>query len=274
MYTQDTTRSQTVTVNGTEIYVEDRGHGTPVLLVPGIPGDAGQFSDLAAALVADNQVVTYDRRGYSRSRRPDGWTSTSVRQQAEDAAALLEHLGTGPAVVYGSSNGAIFALELALAHPEQVRGLILHEAPLVSVLADPGPVAAGMSELLEPAFAAAGPDAALEAFLRFAFGDATIDGLPPRERERFLANGEVAMTIELPATQGYVPDREAVQRLGIPSEVLVGADQQVPFFREAAEWLATALGTEVMAVPGAHGPQFDHPQELGAHIAEFATQVS
>jgi len=274
MQTQDTTTGQTARVNGTDLYFEDRGSGAPVLLVPGVPGDAGQFSDVATALADGNRVLTYDRRGYSRSPRPVGWTITSIGEQAEDGAALLEQLGTGPAVVYGSSNGAIFALELAIAHPERVRGLILHEPPLIAVLADPGPVAAAMSELLQPAFAAGGPDAALEAFLRFAFGDATIDGLHPAEHERLLANGEVAMTIELPATQGYVPDRAALARLGVPSEILVGADQQVPFFREAAEWLAAALGTTVMAVPGAHGPQFDHPQDLAAHIAEFASRVS
>lgn len=274
MHAQDTTICQTVTVNGTELYVEDRGHGKPILLVPGVPGDAGQFSDLAATLANDNRVVTYDRRSYSRSPRPDDWTSTSIGEQVEDAAAVLEQLGTGPAVVYGSSNGAIFALELAIARPERVSGLLLHEPPLIGVLANPAPVATAMSELLEPAFAAGGPDAALEAFLRFAFGDATIDGLQPAERERLLANGEVAMTIELPATQGYLPDREAVTRLGMPSEIIVGADQQVPFFREAAEWLASGLGTTVTRVPGAHGPQFSHPRELAAYIAEFASRVS
>jgi pimeloyl-ACP methyl ester carboxylesterase len=274
MHTQETPTGNTATVNGAELYVERRGKGTPVLLVPGIPGDAGQFSAVADLVADDNEVVTYDRRGYSRSARPEGWRSTSVAEQVEDAAALLEHLGSGPAVVYGSSNGAIFALELAITHPDQVRGLILHEPPLIGVLADPGPVGTAMNELLEPAFAAGGPDAALEAFLRFAFGDATIEGLRTLERERILANGEVAMTIELPATQGYVPDREAVARLGMPSEILVGADEQVPFFREVAEWLASALGTTVTTVPGAHGPQFDHPQELAAHIAGFATTVS
>jgi pimeloyl-ACP methyl ester carboxylesterase len=273
MQTQDTTTGQTATVNGTELYFEDRGTGAPVLLIPGLPGDAGQFSNVAKALADDNRVVTYDRRGYSRSPRPDGWTSTSIGEQADDGAALLEHLGTGPAVVYGSSNGAIFALELAIAHPERVRGLILHEPPLIAVLADPGPVAAAISELLEPAFAAGGPDAALETFLRFAFGDATVAGLYPAEHQRLLANGEVAMTIELPATQGYVPDCAALAQLGLPSEILVGTDQQVPFFREAAEWLAGGLGTTVTTVPGAHGPQFDHPRDLAAHIAQFASGV-
>jgi hypothetical protein len=35
-------------------------------------------------------VVTYDRRGNSRSGRPPGWTTTSVREQADDAAGIIQ----------------------------------------------------------------------------------------------------------------------------------------------------------------------------------------
>ena len=61
-------------------------------------------------LLADEfTVLTYDRRGNSRSPRPADWTSTSVDQQATDAAELLMSLNLAPALVYGSSSGAIFA---------------------------------------------------------------------------------------------------------------------------------------------------------------------
>lgn len=258
----------TAPVDGTSLYYETRGSGPPVLLVPGVPGDAGQFTPVAEELAAHHRVLTYDRRGYSRSPRPDGWTATSVAEQAADAAALLERLAGEPAVVYGTSNGALIALELALARPDLLAGVMLHEPPLLTVLADPAPVGAAIAQLLEPAFAAGGPDAALEAFLRFAYGDATVDGIEPSDRERMLANGEVAMTIELPGTQPYRP---ALDRgLAVPASVLVGDEQLTPFFREAAAWLADAVGTSVDASPGGHGPQFDRPHELARQIDRFA----
>ncbi|MDX6515265.1 MAG: hypothetical protein QOH73_931 [Gaiellaceae bacterium] len=250
-----------------ELYHEVRGHGTPILFVAGIPGDAGQFAAVAEELARDHTVITYDRRANSRSSRPAGWGATSIAEQVADAAAMLE-LGDGAALVYGSSVGAIVALELARLLPERVSVALLHEMPLVSVLADPGSVADGIGEIVEPAFARGGPDAALEAFLRFAFGDAIIDRLDPEERVRMLGNGEVAMTIDLPVFQSYRPDPATLR--GVHAHVLVGTEEAVPFFHEAAAWLAEALGNTVVEAPGAHGPQFDRPHELAAQIRRFA----
>ena len=258
------TTQMTTTV---ELHHEVRGDGPPLLFVPGVPGDGSQFGVVAAELANDHTVITYDRRANSRSPRPAGWSATSIEEQVADAAALLEPLAR-PALVYGSSVGGIIALELARTRPELVQLALLHELPLISVLGDPAPVATAIGEIVEPAFARGGPDAALEAFLRFALGDATVAGLDPGDRERMLGNGEVAMTIELPVFQAYRPDPTALA--GVSARPLVGREQALPFFHEAAVWLARALGTEVAEAPGAHGPQFDHPHELAELIRVVA----
>ena len=257
----------TQTTTAAELHHELRGDGPAVLFVAGLPGDGSQFDAVAGELASDHTVITYERRSNSRSPRPAGWTQTSIEEQVADAAALLEPI-SAPAIVYGSSVGAIVALELARTRPELVRLALLHEMPLLSVLADPAPVAAAIGEIVEPAFARGGPDAALEAFLRFALGDATVAALDPAKRARMLANGEVAMTIELPAFQAYRPDGAALA--GVRARPLVGREQALPFFREAADWLGRALETDVVSAPGAHGPQFDHPEELAALIRSAA----
>jgi pimeloyl-ACP methyl ester carboxylesterase len=258
---------QPETTTATELYHEIRGNGRPILLVPGIPGDAGQFAALADELARDHTVITYDRRGNSRSPRPHGWNGTSVEEQVTDAGAMLE-LGDGPSVVYGSSVGSIIALELARTMPERVHVALLHEMPLISVLRDPEPVGAAIGEIVEPAFARGGADGALEAFLRFALGDAIVDGFDPGDRARMLGNGEVAMTVEMPIFQAYRPDPATLR--GVQAHALVGREQVLPFFGEAAAWLAAALGNEVVDAPGAHGPQFGRPEELAAAIRVFA----
>ena len=265
MKTEITTGS-TATIGNAELYYELRGDGTPVLLVPGLPADAGQFERVADELASDHVVVTYDRRGNSRSRRPTGWEHTSVSEQVEDAAGLLERLEAAPALVYGTSVGAIVALELAIARRDLVSRVVLHEMPLISVLAEPGPVVAALGEIIEPAVTRGGPDAGLEAFLRFAYGDRIVDALAPSERARMLENGQVAMTMELPVFETYRPDAAALSALRVPAHVLVGSEQRLPLFYEAGTWLADALGTELVASPGAHGPQFDRPRELAACI--------
>ena len=253
----------TETTTAVEVDHELRGVGPAILFIAGLPGDGSQFDAVAAELADDHTVITYDRRANSRSPRPAGWSATSIEEQVADAAALLEPIA-GPALVYGSSVGAIISLELARTRPQLVQLALLHEMPLISVLEDPAPVATAIGEIVEPAFARGGPDAALEAFLRFALGDATVAGLDPETRTRMLGNGEVAMTIELPVFQAYCPDRTALA--GVRARPLVGREQALPFFHEAAEWLAQAVGTQVTPAPGAHGPQFDHPRELAELI--------
>ena len=95
-----------VTVNGTELYYEVRGTGPPVLLIMGATGDGGHLDALADALADEFTVVSYDRRGNGRSPAPDGWETTSPEEQADDAAALLDALRTGPAAVFGTSTAA------------------------------------------------------------------------------------------------------------------------------------------------------------------------
>jgi pimeloyl-ACP methyl ester carboxylesterase len=253
----------TETTTAVELHHETRGSGPSILFIPGLPGDGSQFASVADELAADHMVITYDRRANSRSPRPAGWATTSIVEQVADVAALLERV-PGPALVYGSSVGAIIALELARTRPELVTLALLHEMPLISVLADPGPVAAAIGEIVEPAFGRGGPDAALEAFLRFAWGDAVVSALDPVSRARMLNNGEVAMTIELPTFQSYRPDPRSLA--GVSARPLVGREQALPFFHEAANWLAQALDVTVLAAPGAHGSQFDHPHELAALI--------
>ena len=173
-------RSTQTSASTAELYFEVRGSGAPVLLIAGTPGDGGQFDELADVLARDHLVITYDRLGTSRSPAPPAWTETTVADQADDAAGLLRRLVTEPATVYGTSNGAAVALELALRHPALVSRAILHEMPLLTVLADPAPVGAMLGDLIGGAMAAGGPPAALDAFVRFAYGDAIVDAWPER----------------------------------------------------------------------------------------------
>lgn len=250
----------------TDLYWEARGSGPAILLIAGTPGDGGQFEALVEELGADHLVIAYDRRGTSRSVRSPKWSETSVAEQADDAASVLARVGVSSASVFGTSNGAAVALELALRHPERVSRLVIHELPLLSVLEDPAPVAAAIGSLIGGAMAAGGPEAALDAFLRFAFGDAIVDAWPPALRGRMLANAEMVFSVEMPAFQAYRPDEERLAGCGVPATVLVGEDEQLPFFHEAAQWVATRLRTTVAATPGAHGPYFSAPAALASTL--------
>ena len=57
-------------VNGARIYHEVRGSGPSVLFIAGATGDGGHFERVAEILSDEFTVVTYDRRGNSRSPAP------------------------------------------------------------------------------------------------------------------------------------------------------------------------------------------------------------
>lgn len=263
MVTDPTTR--------TDLYWETRGSGPAVLLIAGTPGDGGQFEAVVEELCVDHLVIAYDRRGTSRSARSPQWSETSVAEQADDAASVLTRVGVSSALVFGTSNGAAVALELALRHPERVSRLVIHEIPLLSVLEEPAPVAAAIGSLVGGAMEAGGPRAALDAFLRFAFGDAIVDAWSPALRDRMLSNAEMVFSVEMPAFQAYRPDEDRLVGCRVPAAVLVGEDEHVPFFHEAAQWLASRLGTTVDLAPGAHGPYFSAPAALAATLCRIET---
>jgi pimeloyl-ACP methyl ester carboxylesterase len=175
-----------VIVNGTELYYEIRGTGPPVLLIMGATGDGGHFDAFADVLADEFMVVTYDRRGNGRSPAPPGWQTTSPQEQADDAAGLLQALGTGPVAVFSTSSGGNFTLCLLVRHPGWVRGAILHEPGLYALVDDFDAVRAPVRALVQEAMEADGPPAAVERFWCYVAGEDGWNRLEPALRQRDL----------------------------------------------------------------------------------------
>ena len=121
-------------VNGVGLYYELEGSGEPLALVHGSWGDATSWGFVVPGLAESFRVLAYDRRGHSRSERPD--TPGSVDEDGDDLAALLEALDLAPAHVVTNSYGGNIALRLATRRPEVFRSLSCHEPPLWSLLED------------------------------------------------------------------------------------------------------------------------------------------
>ena len=262
--TQQPTRTGTVEVNGTSLYHEIRGEGPPVLFISGATGDAGHFETPADALADEFTVITYDRRGNSRSPALAGWTTTSISEQAADAAGLLEALELGPATVFGTSAGAIILLEVLRAHGHVIKRAIVHEPPMLTVLANGQEVGAEIERLAQEGFARGGPRAALELFIRLNAGDRNFEGLEPIMRDRMLANAELFFGIEVEPIVTYEPDAQALRRRGNRLTVVAGEDSRGLYYHDAARWVAETAGVALKEIFGAHVPYFDDPARFAS----------
>jgi pimeloyl-ACP methyl ester carboxylesterase len=239
----------------------------------GATGDGSVFERVAGQLADDFTVVTYHRRGNSLSPRPDGWTSTSIDEQADDAAALMRALGLAPAVVFGTSMGAAILLGMTHRHPDVMRGAIAHEVPLPHVLPDGDGVVAALKAMVEEGLATVGPRGTMERFVRLNAGDANFENLDPSLRERMLGNGEVFFSIELPAAVSYRPDGDALARCAVPMLVVAGLESRGNWYHASSAWLAARVGMPLHEIPGAHTPYLDHPDELASAIRAFTWEL-
>jgi pimeloyl-ACP methyl ester carboxylesterase len=256
-----------IEVNGTRIYYEKRGRGPAVLFVSGASGDAGHWTTVADILADTYTVITYDRRGNSRSPRPPGRTSTTVGEQADDAAALLRGLDLVPAIVFGTSAAAGIVADLCLRRPHVLHGAIFHEPAFPSGVPDIGAVNAARKARVEEGIARGGPRAAMELFLRSVAGDEVYASLDPQLRERLLGNAEVLFGIEMAPFIAYDPTPGQLAAIRVPRTVTAGAGNRdsaaAGHWRyEAAQWLAAHLQATVIDLPGAHMGYLGQPEHF------------
>ncbi|MFF3679294.1 alpha/beta fold hydrolase [Streptomyces sp. NPDC002120] len=106
------------------VYTDFGGPGAPLLALHGHFQDGPAFGDLAREVGPAWRVIALDQRGHGESDRAAEYTRDGY---VADAAALLEHLGLGPAVVLGHSLGGVNAYQLAARRPELVRALVVED---------------------------------------------------------------------------------------------------------------------------------------------------
>ena len=125
-------------VPGADLHYDKSGEGPPLVFVAGGQGSGVVYAAAAEQLKDRFTVVTYDRRGFSGSTLKGPLDDDRrLETDAQDVARLVDHVGLGPATVFGSSSGAIVGLTVLSRHPEAVSTLVAHEPPALRHLPDP-----------------------------------------------------------------------------------------------------------------------------------------
>ena len=128
----------TLKVSGATLNYQLSGHGPLLLLISGANGEHGIYQGLARALEDEYTVLTYDRRGFSQSSLTGAQDyAHRLQTDADDVERLIAQEGREQAAtVFGSSSGAIVALQTLISYPEVVKTLIAHEPPALKLLPD------------------------------------------------------------------------------------------------------------------------------------------
>ena len=112
--------------DGAQLVYRDEGAGLPLLCLPGLTRTMADFDYMIPHLPAGIRLIRMDYRGRGDSQWTGAATYT-VPQEAQDALALLDHLGVAKAAILGTSRGGLIGLVLAAIAKERMLGLCLND---------------------------------------------------------------------------------------------------------------------------------------------------
>jgi pimeloyl-ACP methyl ester carboxylesterase len=252
---------------------DDSGDGPLIVATPAMLDLRSELRYLVPLLVdAGFRVATVDQRGMGDTSCV--WPEYGSEPLAQDLIDLIRHLDAGPAIIYGTSNGAGAGVYIAAEAPDLVRGLVL-AAPFVRD---------GKTSWIQRR---------LMSITRIPFLTLPIymsyfpKWEPKRPRvadfdehaAKLRANlGEAGRRNVIKAYLFEQNHREAEARLGnvhVPSLVIMGTeDVDWPDPEAEAKWIASRLGSELLLLAGAgHHPHVEYPQEVAAAVTDFARHV-
>lgn len=236
--------------------------GRPPLFMIGQPMSASGFGTLASYF-PERTVVTYDPRGIGRSTRSDGRVDNTPTTQAEDVHAVIEDLGAGPVDVFASSGGAVTALALVAAHPDDVLTLVAHEPPMVPVLPDAEAAERARAGWRE-AYDTRGFGAGMAGFMAMTswrgeftdeyFAQPAPDpakfGMPTQDDG---SRDDPLLSERSEAITAYSPDVDALNAAPTRIVIAVGEESEGMFTGRTSVATARLLGQEAVVFPSHHG---------------------
>jgi pimeloyl-ACP methyl ester carboxylesterase len=236
------------------------GDDIPLFLI-GSPMAAAGFGTLAGHF-PDRTIVTYDPRGSERSTKDDPTTQSTPDQHADDLHRVIQAVG-GPVDLFASSGGAVNALALVAAHPEDVRTLVAHEPPLAAILPDAANAKAAVRAISD-SYQQRGWGAGMAHFIaivghRGPFPDdigqqpgpdPAMFGMPTEDTGD---RTDVMLGQNIITCTYYEPDFDALRAASTRIVLAAGVGSEGEMAHRGAEAVAAQLGSDPVAFPSDHG---------------------
>lgn len=252
--------------DGTRLYYEELGAGEPLLLVSGQGGDHTGWDAIRADFAERYHVIVYDHRGTGQSDKPSEPPYTT-RGFAQDAIALLDHLGIARAHAYGVSMGGRICQWLGIDHAERMGSLVLgcttpgnahgvrRPADVDAIMAHP--TADSWLKLLETIFSPAWINAHPEAL---------------QEMQKESPIPDYARKLHYQASEGH-DSWDLLPTISRPTLVIHGSDDRVNPTANAYLLAERIPGAELYIVEGGrHGYDLEFREEASRVVLDFLTR--
>ena len=254
-------------VNGQAItYVDNEADGPAMLFSHGFLMDHTMFAHQVQAFGDRYRCICWDERGFGQTRASGPFT---YWDSADDAVALLDHLGIESAIFVGMSQGGFLSLRAALAHPSRVDALVLLDS---EAGVDDAETLAGYAGMISHWLS----DEPLGEVGEFVAG--LIIGEPQLSAE-WIAKWEQRRTPDMEFAAAALLERDDItdrlSEISCPVLSVHGeADQAISMERGQMVQDGVADGRGLVSVPGgAHAPNMTHPDIVNAGVATFLAEL-
>lgn len=253
------------------IAYEDAGQGPLIVATPAMLDLRSELRFLVPLLVdAGFRVVSVDQRGMGESTGQ--WPAYGSLPLAHDLMALIRHIDSGPAIIYGTSNGAAAAVYVAAEAPELLRGVVL-SAPFVRD-GKASWIQRQMMNVMKIPFLT------LPLYMSYY---PRWEPKPPADQSEHVAL--LRANLQEPTRRNVIraymfqqTHRESEARLDrvkVPSLVIMGTgDVDWPDPAAEARWIVDRLGSDLVLLDGAgHHPHAEYPREVAQAVVAFARKL-
>jgi pimeloyl-ACP methyl ester carboxylesterase len=260
-------------INETDLYYELTGDGDDtIVLVHGSWTDQQSWQLVVPVLAERHTVLSYDRRGHSRSVASVGHHSPR-RQHEDDLAALIETLDLGAVHLVGNSYGGSIALGLASRRPDLVRCVIAHEPPLLGAAKLHPPLEADLSDVeiivthVTELLRTGDPEGGARLFVESVLGPGAWQMLPDDNRQTFVANAATFVDMTADPQWAAVPVPGGVPMLLTDGDA---SPSWLPAIVDALAATAYEHAERQTFAGSGHVPHLTDPVCFAASVQSFA----
>jgi 3-oxoadipate enol-lactonase len=264
-----------IKANGINMSYEIYGEGPVLVLIHGAGDNLNMWYHQVPVFSKTYRVITYDVRGSGNTDSPEGDYSLSLF--ADDIYALMVALGVAEVRFLGYSMGGRIALELAVNHPEMVKGLVFANSPLVAM--GPPPPSGNEQRRRPIPNMMMSPEGDMKAFAENMATTAFSPGFRDRNPAEFQRYVNVKLLNQpqgigrLMRSLGGLGRLPDYGKLKCPVLIIVGEHDALTGVEMGTRANKAIPGSELAILPSGHAAAIEAPEQFNAVVMKFLAKT-